>query len=45
MHHRPRAAWLLALLALLASAAVRAQDDDPIKPIPAQVALGERLMQ
>jgi len=50
MHHRPRSAWLLALLALLASSAVRAQDDDPIKPIPAQtaldarkVALGERL--
>jgi cytochrome c peroxidase len=39
MPHHLRAAWLLALIA---PAAVPAQDDEPIKPIPSQIALDTR---
>ena len=39
MPHHLRAAWLLALLV---PAAVQAQDDEPIKPIPSQIALDTR---
>ena len=39
MPHHLRAAWLLAMLV---PAAVQAQDDEPIKPIPSQIALDTR---
>ena len=39
MPHHLRAAWLLAVLV---PAAVQAQDDEPIKPIPSQIALDTR---